>query len=72
LKSSFASVVIANSDLAVEEAKAAVLLFYSMLNERQRPLDAGLASLKLGMAEIPLSRLSFGWTHMRLRGAAMS
>jgi hypothetical protein len=48
LKSSFASVVIVNPDLAVEEAKAAVLLFCSMLNERQRRLYAGLESLKLG------------------------
>jgi len=48
LKSSFASVVIVNPDLAVEEAKATILLFCSMLNERQRRLYAGLESLKLG------------------------
>jgi hypothetical protein len=48
LKNSFASVVIVNPDLAVEEAKATILLFCSMLNERQRRLYAGLESLKLG------------------------
>jgi len=48
LKGSFASVVIVNPDLAVEEAKATILLFCSMLNERQRRLYAGLESLKLG------------------------
>ena len=48
LKHSFASVVIVNPDLAVEEAKATILLFCSMLNERQRRLYAGLESLKLG------------------------
>jgi len=48
LKGSFASVVIVNPDLAVEEAKATILLFCSMLDERQRRLYAGLESLKLG------------------------
>ena len=48
LKNSFASVVIVNPDLAVEEAKATILLFCSMLDERQRRLYAGLESLKLG------------------------
>jgi len=48
LQNSFASVVIVNPDLAVEEAKATILLFSSMLNERQRRLYAGLESLKLG------------------------
>jgi len=48
LKNSFASVVIVNPDLAVEEAKATILLFCSMLNEQQRRLYAGLESLKLG------------------------
>jgi hypothetical protein len=48
LKRSFASVVIVNPDLAVEEAKATILLFCSMLDERQRRLYAGLESLKLG------------------------
>lgn len=47
-KGSFSSVVIVNPDLAVEEAKATILLFCSMLNERQRRLYAGLESLKLG------------------------
>jgi len=48
LKNSFASVVIVNPDLAVEEAKTTILLFCSMLDERQRRLYAGLESLKLG------------------------
>jgi len=48
LKRSFASVIVTNPDLAVEEAKAIVVLFCSMLDERQRRLYAGLESLKLG------------------------
>ncbi len=48
LKKPFTSVIVTNPDLAVEEAKAIVLLFYSMLDERQRRLYAGLESLKLG------------------------
>jgi hypothetical protein len=37
-----------NPDLAAEEAKAILVLFCSMLDERQRRLYAGLESLKLG------------------------
>jgi hypothetical protein len=44
----FASVLVANPDLAEDEAKAVVLLFVSTLDERQRRLYAGLESLKLG------------------------
>lgn len=44
----FATMLVTNPDLAAQEAKAAVLLFCSMLNERQRRLYAGLESLKLG------------------------
>lgn len=47
-KASLATVMVANPDLAVEEAKATILLFISMLNEKQRRLYAGLESLKLG------------------------
>lgn len=47
-KRSSADLIIANPDLATEEAKAIVLLFCSMLDERQRRLYAGLESLKLG------------------------
>ena len=47
-KRSFASVIVTNPDLAVEESKAIVILFCSMLDERQRRLYAGLESLKLG------------------------
>lgn len=43
-----AALIVSNPDLAVEEAKATVLLFFSMLNEKQRRLFAGLESLKLG------------------------
>jgi hypothetical protein len=43
-----ASMLVANPDLAEDEAKAVVLLFLSTLNERQRRLYAGLESLKLG------------------------
>lgn len=48
LKKSFASVIVTNPDLATEETKAIVVLFCSMLDERQRRLYAGLESLKLG------------------------
>ena len=34
--------------VAEEELKASILLFYSLLDERQRRLYAGLESLKLG------------------------
>jgi len=47
-KQSRASLMVTNPDLAAEEAKAALLLFCSMLNERQRRLYAGFESLKLG------------------------
>jgi len=46
--SSSASLIVSNPDLAIEEAKATILLFSSMLNEKQRRLYAGLESLKLG------------------------
>ena len=45
---SLASMLVANPDLAEDEAKAVVLLFLSTLNEQQRRLYAGLESLKLG------------------------
>src|SRR5258708_37576390 len=35
-------------EVSPEEAKAAILLFYSLLDEQQRRLYAGLESLKLG------------------------
>jgi hypothetical protein len=41
-------ITITNPNLAIEEAKAAILLFCSMLDEKQRRLYAGLESLKLG------------------------
>ncbi len=47
-KKSSASIIITNPDMAAEEAKATILLFCSMLNEKQRRLYAGLESLKLG------------------------
>jgi len=47
-KKTFASVVVTNPDLAAEEAKAMIILFCSMLDEKQRRLYAGLESLKLG------------------------
>ena len=48
LKQSPASLIVSNPDLATEEAKALLVLFCSMLNEKQRRLYAGLESLKLG------------------------
>jgi hypothetical protein len=43
-----ATIIVDNPELAADEAKAAVLLFLSTLNEKQRRLYAGLESLKLG------------------------
>jgi len=43
-----ATMLVANPDLAQDEARAVVLLFLSTLNEKQRRLYAGLESLKLG------------------------
>jgi hypothetical protein len=43
-----ATMLVTNPDLAQDEAKAVVLLFLSVLDERQRRLYAGLESLKLG------------------------
>jgi len=48
LQQSLASLIVANPDLATDEAKALLILFCSMLNEKQRRLYAGLESLKLG------------------------
>lgn len=42
------NMIVSNPDLAIDEAKATLLLFFSMLNEKQRRLYAGLESLKLG------------------------
>lgn len=42
------SLLVSNPDLALEEAKAAVVLFLGTLDERQRRLYAGLESLKIG------------------------
>ena len=42
------SMIVSNPNLAIDEAKATLLLFFSMLNEKQRRLYAGLESLKLG------------------------
>ena len=48
LQQSPASLIVVNPDLATDEAKALLVLFCSMLNEKQRRLYAGLESLKLG------------------------
>jgi len=48
LQQSPASLIVTNPDLATDEAKALLVLFCSMLNEKQRRLYAGLESLKLG------------------------
>ncbi|MBU1932094.1 hypothetical protein KJ965_05360 [Patescibacteria group bacterium] len=48
LQQSPASLIVANPDLATDEAKALLILFFSMLNEKQRRWYAGLESLKLG------------------------
>lgn len=48
LQQSAASFIVANPDLATDEAKALLILFCSMLNEKQRRWYAGLESLKLG------------------------
>ena len=48
LQQSAAALIVANPDLATDEAKALLVLFCSMLNEKQRRWYAGLESLKLG------------------------
>ncbi len=48
LQRSVASLIVTNPDLATEEAKALLVLFCSMLNEKQRRWYAGLESLKFG------------------------
>jgi len=48
LQQSPAALMVANPDLATAEAKVLLVLFCSMLNEKQRRLYAGLESLKLG------------------------
>ena len=48
LQQSPVSFIVANPDLATDEAKALLILFCSMLNEKQRRWYAGLESLKLG------------------------
>ena len=48
LQQSEASLIVSNPDLATAEAKALLVMFCSMLNEKQRRLYAGLESLKLG------------------------
>jgi len=41
-----------NSNIKLDEAKAAIILFFSILDEKQRRLYAGLESLKWDMDEI--------------------
>jgi hypothetical protein len=48
LEQSPVSFMVANPDLATNEAKALLILFCSMLDEKQRRLYAGLESLKIG------------------------
>lgn len=48
LQRSPVSWIVANPDLATDEARALLVLFCSMLNEKQRRWYAGLESLKLG------------------------
>jgi len=48
LQRSAASLMVCDPDRATDEAKALLVLFCSMLNEKQRRLYAGLESLKLG------------------------
>jgi hypothetical protein len=48
LQQTSADLIVSNPDLATEEAKALLILFCSMLNEKQLRLYAGLESLKLG------------------------
>ena len=68
-KRSSASLVVVNPDLAAEEAKATILLFCSMLDERQRRLYAGLESLKLGHGgDIHIASLLGMDTHTVARG----
>ena len=64
-----AAMLVANPDLAEEEARAVVLLFLCALDERQRRLFAGLESLKLGYGgDIYIANLLGMDTHTVARG----
>jgi len=52
-------------DVSQEELKASILLFYSLLNEQQRRLYAGLESLKLGRGGDRQRRIASGLVHAR-------
>jgi hypothetical protein len=56
---------LASAEVVSDELKAAIVLFSSMLNEKQRRLYAGLESLKLGTAGIGGLPSSSAWTHIR-------
>ncbi len=65
----FATMLVANPDLAEDEAKAVILLFLSALDEQQRRLYAGLESLKLGYGGDSYIADIFGMdTHTVARG----
>ena len=65
-KQSSAALIVFNPDLAAEKAKATVLLFCTMLDERQRRLYAGLESLNLwAMAETHTSLPCWEWIPIR-------
>src|SRR5260370_15295042 len=56
-------------EISPDELKAAILLFYSLLDEQQRRLYAGLESLKLGHGgDRPLAQFLHLATHNGARG----
>ncbi len=72
-KQSSAALIVSNPDLAAEKAKATVLLFCTMLDERQRRLYAGLESLNLwAMAETHTSLPCWEWIPIRWQEGARS
>src|ERR1022692_4824572 len=55
---------LASAEVVSDELKAAIVLFSSMLNEKQRRLYAGLESLKLGYGGRPLFPPKHGQNHI--------
>jgi len=57
-------------DLLAHEVRAAILLFVSLLDEKQRRLYAGLESLRIGAAATPRSPAYLILTSIRSQKAA--
>jgi hypothetical protein len=51
----------ANFEVSPDELKAAIILFYGLLDEQQRRLFAGLESIRLGHGGDTSSAISWVW-----------